>query len=50
MEFNLSKKLTPIGMIYEEDVREFVRLLKLEMELTWRNIEILDKLAGEKLV
>ncbi len=35
--------------IRSEDVKEFVRKLKFEMELTWRNAEILNKLAGDKL-
>ena len=65
-KFNLSEKaqmrfnrsmgkttITPIDHtnVYEEkDIKEFIRLLKLEMYLTWANNEILNKLAGSKLI
>ncbi len=57
-EFNLSKMLTssasyvyPTNVYLEEDVKEFIRLLKEAINLDDRQyaLEQLDKLAGEKL-
>jgi len=54
-EFNLSEKIRPIidsksnkKYIFEEDVKEFVRRLKEELSHTQDNI--IDKLAGDKLI
>ena len=33
----------------EEDVKEFLRSLKINMELTYDNGCVIDKLAGEEL-
>ena len=61
-EFNLSEKILYYGavtgkVIMEEDVKEFIRLLKFEVEdmITYptaskRFIEFIDKLAGDKLI
>lgn len=62
-EFNLSEKIWNDGqegcnnMFYEEDIKEFIRLLKEELDNriisnTANEIckEIIDKLAGEKLI
>jgi hypothetical protein len=61
-EFNLSKRVNPLklecGEVYyykEEDVKEFIRLLKEDftkkgiMVTDAEIIEIIDALAGEKL-
>jgi len=53
-EFNLSEKIDTCicskqdELIYVEDVKEFIRLLKEKTRLR-SNVELIDKLAGEKL-
>lgn len=56
-KFNLSEKAMKIHSVngyhetnhyHEEDVKEFIRLLKEEIGKRWAS-EIIDKLAGEKL-
>ena len=34
----------------KEDVKEFIKKLKKEMELTYANTLIINKLAGDKLI
>ena len=36
-------------MIKVKDIKEFIRQIKMQMELTWANNIIINKLAGEKL-
>ena len=35
---------------YEDDVKEFIKRLKIDMDLTLKNAQIINKLAGEKLI
>ncbi len=52
-EFNLSEKRESISNGYgysDESVKEFIRLLILEMELKWTDLQIINKLAGLKLI
>ena len=56
-EFNLSNKIEPrmfdngndVDVLFPKDVKEFIKRLKEGMMCTNRDIEIIDKLAGEKL-
>ena len=56
-EFNLSDKIYKQApgterlpdSISTSDVREFIKALKNELYLTWKDAEIFNKLAGEKL-
>lgn len=54
-EFNLSEKRFSDDFnsvaYHEEDVKEFIRLLKEKAkEYEWEGEEIIDKLAGDKLI
>ena len=48
--------ITPMGKnpmakgILKSDVKKFIEKLKFEMELTYENCKIIDRLAGEKLI
>jgi len=49
-EFNLSeRKIEKTGMYIEEDVKEFIRILKKELHLTIEEAGFINKLAGDKL-
>ena len=50
-EFNLSEFIFGFPpKLLPEDVKEFIRRLKLEMHLTLSNGNIINKLAGDKLI